>query len=240
MDWLTNLYNSIDSTTGYFILLIVATLVGLIARFASAKYKIPTTEIQNLADEVRDKAIAEIKEDVKEKLEELKADPEPELTPEPEVEVTVEKKEVKKPVKKAPAKTVAKPTEKVEAKPTKKTPSKGAVKKTKPPSIGAILILIFLGSLITACSVLEPVAKLVKDNVEVTWKADKAADTVPMDSIVVSFNPVYWKEVPDTTNNEKEKNFVRSGYSVWRLKTPVMTRYEVQKKDTVIYFYRKK
>ena len=117
---------------------------------------------------------------------------------------------------------------------------KKVAKKTKPPSIGVILIILSFASLITACSLIEPVAKIVKDNVEVTWKTDKAADTIPIDSIVVKFNPIYWKEVPDTTNNEKEKNFVRGGYSVWRLKTATATRYEVQKKDTVIYFYRKK
>jgi len=79
--------------------------------------------------------------------------------------------------------------------------------------------------------------------VEVTWKKDKAKDQKPIDSIVVKFNPVYWREPvvieDDSTMINEETDRIVDGYQIWILETNTIRYNEVRKLDTVIYIYRK-
>lgn len=104
-----------------------------------------------------------------------------------------------------------------------------------------LLVMLFLLPLVS-CSLLDAGFKYAKDNVQITWKGDEASDNKPIDSIVVKSEPVYWKEnsnsfLVDTLETETE--FYKDGYRVWCLTTPTVKRYEVQRKDTVIYIYKK-
>ncbi len=102
-----------------------------------------------------------------------------------------------------------------------------------------ILILLLL-PIISSCQLLNAGYGLLKDNIEITWKQDKAKNLTPIDSIVIRSNPVYWKEIAsDSISFEKEKMFNKNGYTIWRLETPNYRRYEVQRLDTIIYIYRK-
>jgi hypothetical protein len=106
-----------------------------------------------------------------------------------------------------------------------------------------ISILLFSATLFNGCSLFESSASYLYDNIEITWKPSKAKeDTAPVDSIVVKFAPVYWVEpaCDDGSNIELETELNKSGYNVWSLKNPYAIRYEVIKKDTVIYFYKAK
>lgn len=76
---------------------------------------------------------------------------------------------------------------------------------------------------------------------ELTTSKDSTDYKQPVDSMKISFPSVYWKEPKqDSTGKEQEKEFVKNGYLIWRLRTPETTRYEVRKLDSVIYFYKKK
>ncbi|MCO5250998.1 MAG: hypothetical protein M9949_06205 [Candidatus Kapabacteria bacterium] len=105
-----------------------------------------------------------------------------------------------------------------------------------------ISILLLSAMLISGCSLFQSSAEYLIDNIEITWKPDKAKETTPVDSIVVKFDPVYWVEAPceDGTEEETELEFTKSGYGVWMLDNPYAKRYEVIRKDTVIYFYKAK
>jgi hypothetical protein len=92
----------------------------------------------------------------------------------------------------------------------------------------------------SGCSFLKSTASYFYENIEITWKPDKAKDTEPVDSIVVHFPPVYWTEPPcEFVTEEKETEFTKSGYEVWILDNPFARRVEVKRQDTVIYIYRK-
>lgn len=110
------------------------------------------------------------------------------------------------------------------------------------PNIGMYMLLFLFLIPFYSCSILDAGVKYAKDNIQITWKGDEASDNKPIDSIVVKFEPVYWKEnsnsfLVDTLETETE--FYKDGYRVWCLTTPTVKRYEVQRKDTVIYIYKK-
>jgi len=99
--------------------------------------------------------------------------------------------------------------------------------------VSLILLLLALSS----CHVIDASYEYVKDNVSITWKGEEAKGE-PIDSIVIKFNPVYWKENADI-GYEDEQEFTDSGYRVWSLSTPYARRYEVLRLDTIIYIYKK-
>lgn len=110
------------------------------------------------------------------------------------------------------------------------------------PNIGMYMLLFLFLIPFYSCSILDAGVKYAKDNIQITWKGDEASDNKPIDSIVVKFEPVYWKEY-DTSylvdSVETETEFVKDGYRVWQLRTQNWKRIEVQRKDTVIYIYKK-
>ena len=105
-----------------------------------------------------------------------------------------------------------------------------------------IIILLLLIPILSACSLLTSAGSYLVDNVEITWKQDKASlVSMPIDSIVVKFDPAYWKEdyvSRDSNYAEQEKDMVINNYEVWQLKTPNWRRFEVRRQDTIIYIYK--
>lgn len=100
--------------------------------------------------------------------------------------------------------------------------------------ISLILLLLALSS----CSVIDAGFNYVKDNISITWKGEEAKGE-PIDSIVIKFNPIYWKENEAVVSSDNEFEFTDSGYRVWILSTPSNRYCEVLKLDTVIYIYKK-
>lgn len=101
-----------------------------------------------------------------------------------------------------------------------------------------ILILLFA---VAGCASVERSARYLYDNIEITWRASEVEQHDVIDSIVVRFNPVYWRiEQNNDIDDELEFEFYDAGYRVWMLETPQNLRYEVQKLDTVIYIYKRK
>lgn len=102
-----------------------------------------------------------------------------------------------------------------------------------------IWLIILLSFGIQSCTSVSEILGIAK-NIGITWEAEKAKSSKPIDSIVVRFNSVYWKESQkDSLAKEFEKQFTKDGYNVWKLSTPKLIRYEVTRKDTIIYIYEK-
>ncbi|MCO5250696.1 MAG: hypothetical protein M9949_04655 [Candidatus Kapabacteria bacterium] len=104
-----------------------------------------------------------------------------------------------------------------------------------------LIIAILLSVTLSGCSIFQTSADYLIDNIEITWKPNKAQDTAPVDSIVVKFAPVYWVEPPCEGDSipEIEYEFTKDGYEIWTLNNEYARRTEVFRKDTVIYIYRK-
>jgi len=129
------------------------------------------------------------------------------------------------------------------AKDKQETETKEEAEQSKSSKASKVVIgLLFLFAF-TSCSLLDAGVKYASENISITWKSDEAVNTMPIDSIVIEFEPVYWKENRDNyffaDANEVEVEFVKDGYRVWQLTTPNWKRNEVQRQDTVIYLYRK-
>lgn len=107
------------------------------------------------------------------------------------------------------------------------------------------LISLIIVLLVSSCTLLDSGVKVFKDNVEISLKSDKSK--IPVDSILIKFEPVYWKEniVIDTTHpfilsqEGTEKEWKQDGYSIWVLQSGNMRRIEVKKLDTMIYLWKK-
>lgn len=97
--------------------------------------------------------------------------------------------------------------------------------------------------LLSGCSLFQSAYDVASEHVEVTWKKDKAKDQKPVDSIIIKFNPVYWREPvvieDDSTMINEETDKKQDGYQIWILETNTVRYNEVRKLDTVIYIYRK-
>lgn len=97
--------------------------------------------------------------------------------------------------------------------------------------------------LFSGCSLFQSAYDVASEHVEVTWKKDTSKEQKPIDSIVVKFNPVYWREPvvieDDSTIINEETDKIIDGYQVWILETNTIRYNEVKKLDTVIYIYRK-
>jgi len=106
-----------------------------------------------------------------------------------------------------------------------------------------ITVLFLTIMFLSGCSLFQSAYDVASKHVEVTWKKDNAKDQKPIDSIVVKFNPVYWREpvewVDDSTMINEETDKIMDGYSIWILETNTIRYNEVKKLDTVIYIYRK-
>ena len=72
-----------------------------------------------------------------------------------------------------------------------------------------------------------------------TTNKDSAKVKTPTDSIVIKFNPVYYRVKPYDGIGEFETDQQMAGYRIWELQTPAMRRTEIQKLDSVIYIYKK-
>jgi len=105
-----------------------------------------------------------------------------------------------------------------------------------------IIIILLTATILNSCSFFQSAKTFVDENVEITWKKDKAKDLVPVDSIVVRFNPVYWKEdiVEDSTDFNVESDLIKAGYSIWILEANSIRYNEVRKLDTIIYIYKQR
>lgn len=102
--------------------------------------------------------------------------------------------------------------------------------------IATTIILLFSG-----CSFLSSAYDVADDYIDISWKKDKNKEQVIIDSIVIKFDMVYWKEESSDTNSVNiERDFDQNGYNVWILKTKGIRYNEIRKKDTVIYIYKAK
>lgn len=105
-----------------------------------------------------------------------------------------------------------------------------------------VLILFSILFLTNSCSLFQTAYDVASDNVSITWKKDKE-DQKPIDSIVIKFNPVYWREpiewVDDSIMINEETDKIIDGYQVWILETNTIRYNEIRKLDTVIYIYKK-
>lgn len=107
-----------------------------------------------------------------------------------------------------------------------------------------VLILFSIILLLSGCSLFQSAYDVASEHVEVTWKKDKDKEQVVVDSIVIKFNPVYWREPVIIENDSvminEETDKIIDGYQVWILETNTIRYNEVKKLDTVIYIYRNK
>lgn len=103
------------------------------------------------------------------------------------------------------------------------------------------LIIVILTLLLSSCSLFQSAYDVASDHIDISWKKDKNKEQVIIDSIVIKFDAVYWKE-PSCDKNEEniERDFDQSGYNVWILKTKGIRYNEIRKNDTVIYIYKAK
>ena len=97
-----------------------------------------------------------------------------------------------------------------------------------------ILALIF-ATLLGSCSILESGYNEASKHVSLTWKKDEAKNIV--DSLLIQNKAVYY--ILDCNVNDYEKDFEINGYNVWILKIDNKIRFEVVKKDSLIYLYGK-
>ena len=97
-----------------------------------------------------------------------------------------------------------------------------------------ILALIF-ATLLGSCSIFETAYNEGAKHVSVTWKKDEAKKVI--DSLVIHNKSVYTLLNCDTLDYEKE--YELNGYNVWILKIGDKIRFEVIRKDSLIYLYGK-
>lgn len=100
-----------------------------------------------------------------------------------------------------------------------------------------VLFVIALALVVCSCSLFAPAITEVSKNVNISWGKDSTAGR-PIDSILIKFEPVYWHDTL-RTSTEVEKDFISNGYRVWQLSSSYGTRFEVGRKDTMIYIYQK-
>jgi hypothetical protein len=100
-----------------------------------------------------------------------------------------------------------------------------------------LLILSIL--LLTSCAAFQQADDIFGFIKKLTTDVTQSVDKKVVDSIVIKFDEVYWRELPDTNYDEYEKAYIKTGYKIRRIVTSDWRRYFVQKKDTVIYFYKK-
>ena len=87
------------------------------------------------------------------------------------------------------------------------------------------ILILALMLAFSGCSLLDWGAKKGIEAFEkYTTNLDSAAVKTPIDSIVIKFNSVYWKEQIDTTKNECESEFTLDSYKIWQLKTGLILR----------------
>lgn len=107
-----------------------------------------------------------------------------------------------------------------------------------------VLILFSIVLVLSSCSLFKSAYEIVDDHVDITWKKDKDKEQIVVDSIVVKFNPVYWREPviweDDSTMINEETDKIQDGYQIWILETNTVRYNEIKKLDTVIYIYRNK
>jgi hypothetical protein len=107
-----------------------------------------------------------------------------------------------------------------------------------------VLILFSLILILSSCSLFQSAYDVASEHVEVTWKKDKDKEQIVVDSIVIKFNPVYWREPviweDDSTMINEEVDRKQDGYQIWILETNTVRYNEIKKLDTVIYIYRNK
>lgn len=101
-----------------------------------------------------------------------------------------------------------------------------------------VILIINLMLFATSCSYFSSAYDVAKEHISITWKKE-SDDQKPIDSIVVKFNPVYWKEYKKNDTNSTEIDRVIDGYQVWILEVNNIRYNEVKKLDTIIYIYRK-
>lgn len=100
----------------------------------------------------------------------------------------------------------------------------------------SLAILLSLAS----CSLLQRASTDVYDYAQKKYSFLQVDNSEPIDSLVIRFEPVYWIDSTESSAIETETTFQADGYDVWILKTGGAYRYEVQRKDSIIYFYEAK
>jgi len=95
-----------------------------------------------------------------------------------------------------------------------------------------VLILVFG---LSSCTVLKSIYDFGADNISVTWK--KSEGKTVIDSLLIQNTSAYHILKCDTLDYEKD--FELNGYNVWILKIDNKIRFEVKKKDSLIYLYGK-
>ena len=222
-----------DSTVLYALVAVIFSGIAIvILRYLALKKGIPTQDLQDKMQVIHDEAKEVITE---------------EITKTVKRDATTGRFVAKKPV--AEPKEDTKPAPKrsrnraKSAKDKQESETKEEAEQAKSSKAGKVVIgLLFLFAF-TSCSLLDAGVKYASENISITWKGEEAIDTVPIDSIVIKFDAVYWKESHNNyyfaDTNEVEVEFIKDGYRVWQLTTPNWKRNEVQRNDTVIYLYRK-
>jgi hypothetical protein len=198
-------------------------------RYVSRKTGVPTDDLQDQMGIIHEQAKAQVIERV---ARHAVRDPKTgKFAPAKEGKINKKKLPANK-VQPDTPKTVPKDDEQSE----EKEPAKRKRKNIKPLIIALMLLPL------ASCSLFDAGVKYATENIEITWKGDEAKSKQPIDSIVVKFEPVYWKENCEgyvAVEEETEVEFIKDGYRIWSLKTPNVKRYEVMKLDTVIYLYKK-
>jgi len=104
-----------------------------------------------------------------------------------------------------------------------------------------VLILFSLVLVLSSCSLFQSAYDVADDYIDISWKKDNNKEQVIIDSVVINFDAVYWKEESKDTNEiNSERDFDQNGYNVWILRTKGIRYNEIRKKDTVIYIYKAK
>ena len=101
-----------------------------------------------------------------------------------------------------------------------------------------VLIILITTIWLCSCSLFQSAYDIADDYVEISWKPDKDKKQVIIDSVVIKFGSVYWKEKSnDSLTANIETDFNQDGYNIWTLKTIGLRYNEVRKQDTTIYIY---
>lgn len=201
-------------------------LIGL--RILSKRTGVPTQDIEDLVEVIHEQAVQDVKDGIQRHS-----------VRDPETGKFISTKQKVLPDGSPQADTPPKEEEKPEDEKEADT-----LKKSNIINAGLISLILFmwLPFFTISCSLIDAGYQYASDNVEITWKGDEATEAKPIDSIVVKFDPVYWKETGDSfiyDSLEAETEFTKDGYRVWQLRTPNWKRLEVQRLDTIIYIYKK-
>lgn len=224
MNELMNMMTAIGSDPAMLFAMFAVLITGIALigiRVLSKRTGVPTQEIEDLVEVIHEHAVQELIEITTKSYKDPKTGK----------FVSINKQKV------LPDGKPKQDTPKEEEKPEE---DKEADKEPKSNIINAVLLILLFA--LSSCSLIDAGYKYASDNVEITWKGEEAKEAKPIDSIVVKFDPVYWKET-DTSylidSLETEIEFTKDGYRVWQLRTPNWKRNEVQRLDTIIYIYKK-